>query len=83
MKKLLKTLILPLTLTGLVLLSSCGKDDDNVTDPGDPNDFCNVELCMTNGTLKTVCIDEYNDCVALAQRSKEECALLATETCTI
>ncbi len=30
----------------------------------DPNQLCNVELCIENEGLKTICIDEINDCIA-------------------
>ena len=86
MKNYLTLLARGLFITSLVILFNCSDSVDPATtadDPGDPNDFCNVELCMTNGQLKTVCIDEYNDCVALGKLTKTECAALATETCTI
>ena len=81
MKTKAKILIMSLLFGGMTAMYSCNNDDD--VDPGDPNDFCNVELCVSNANFKTVCIDEYNDCVALGAKSNEECAALATETCTI
>ena len=86
MKNSLSLLARGLFITSLVILFNCS--DDGATpatadDPGDPNDFCNVEVCQTNGTLKQVCIDEYTDCVALGKLSKVECAAFAAETCTI
>jgi len=84
MKKILRILSLCMTLSCLTLFVSCNDDGDAVgADPGDPEDFCSIELCQSNGTLKQVCIDEYNDCVATGARTKEECAAFAAETCTI
>lgn len=83
MKKLSDILYRGLFLACLVILVTCGDDVNPDDDPGDPNDFCNIELCTSNGTLKQVCIDEYNDCVATGNKSKSQCATFAAETCTI
>jgi hypothetical protein len=81
MKKLIDILYRGLFLSCLVILFTCS--DDAAPDPGDPNDFCSVELCSSDGILKQVCIDEYNDCVAAGLKTKTECAAFAAETCTI
>jgi hypothetical protein len=82
MKNSLNFLFRGLFITSLVILFTCS-ESVAPDDPGDPNDFCDIEVCMTNGTLKQVCIDEYTDCVALGKLSKVECAAFAAETCTI
>ena len=86
MKNSLSLLARGLFITSLVILFNCSDDGAtpaNTNDPGDPNDFCNVEACQANGTLKAVCINEYTDCVALGKSTKAECAAFAVETCTI
>lgn len=60
------------------LLIACSDEPD----PGDPNDFCDFELCASNATLKAVCIDEYNDCVDLGGE-KSDCAVAAQATCNL
>jgi len=83
MKKLINILHRGLYLTCFLIFFSCNGDDETATDdPGDPNDFCNIEACSSNPTFKSVCIDEYNDCVALGIKTKTECAAFAAETCT-
>ena len=77
----MKKLLFSLSIAFLAISFSCGGDDGN--DPGDPNDFCNIEACATNSTLKAVCIDEYNDCVSSGVGTKSECAVFAAETCTV
>ena len=77
----MKKFFISLGVACLSLIPSCGDDPDPTTSD-DPNSFCNVEVCMTNGTLKQVCIDEYTDCVA-AGGDKDQCRAFATETCTI
>jgi hypothetical protein len=81
MKNLLKLLCTCLFIGCFFMFLSCS-DDDPGADPGDPNDFCDIEVCSTNANFKQVCIDEYNDCVALGG-DKETCAAAATETCTL
>jgi hypothetical protein len=49
----------------------------------DPNELCNVELCIDNATFKQVCIDEINDCIDAGGRTTEECVAFGTETCTV
>jgi hypothetical protein len=80
MKKLIDILYRGLFLSCLVILFTCSDDVD--ADPGDPNDFCSVELCSKDGVAKQVCIDEYYDCLDTG-KSKEQCAAFAVETCTI
>ena len=76
--KVMSIAIMVILVTSLTF-NACNND----VEPGqDPNEICNVELCETNGTLKQVCIDEYNDCVAKGG-DPEQCAAAATETCTI
>ncbi len=73
--------MLPVLLVSLIIgfVAACGGDDDN---GGDPNEFCNIEACATNEGFRTVCIDEYNDCIALGG-DPEDCRVAATETCTL
>jgi hypothetical protein len=40
-------------------------------------------LCIENEGLKTICIDEINDCIATGTLATDECIALGTETCTI
>ena len=82
MKTKAKVLILSLLIGGMTAMYSCGDDDD--VDPG--GGLCNVELCVGDSDAaklaKAVCMDEYNDCVALGAKSEAECAAFANETCT-
>jgi hypothetical protein len=78
----MKKLIGSLGVACLFVMLSCGDDATPSDDPGDPNEFCNVEICVGNDTFKNVCIDEYNDCVAKGG-DKQNCAAGAIETCTI
>jgi len=48
----------------------------------DPNELCNVELCIENATFKQVCIDEINDCIATGRWITEQCVAFGTEICT-
>ena len=79
MKTTLKILIPALCMGGLIVLFSCDKDDDPVNN----NDICNIELCIGNETLKQICLDEYDDCKALGEKTDGECLIFAEETCTI
>jgi len=84
MKKTLRIFATCLALSCFTLIPSCG--DDAGPDPGDPTDFCNLEICQGDSDAaklaKQVCIDEYNSCVA-GGGNKEDCAKFAKETCTI
>ena len=84
MKTKAKVLILSLLIGGMTAMYSCGDDDD--ADPASSNDLCNVEACVGDSdaakALKTVCMNEYNDCMALGTKTEAECAAFGTETCT-
>jgi hypothetical protein len=45
-------------------------------------DLCCIELCTTNENFRTVCLDEYNDCVGM-DGDPGQCKVAAEETCTI
>ena len=85
MKNLFKLLYKGLIFMSLVMILSCSSDDDNddSSSLSDPSSFCTIELCSTSEVAKQVCIDEYNDCVALGQFSNEDCKTFAVETCTL
>ncbi len=66
-------------------LGVLGCNDDGGSNGGggvDPNELCNVEFCIDNATLKQVCIDEINDCIATERGTTEQCVAFGTETCT-
>ena len=85
MKTKAKVLILSLLFGVMTAMYSCSDDDD--ADPASSNDLCNVEICVGDSdeakAFKAVCMNEYNDCVALGAKTEAECAALATETCTL
>jgi len=66
-------------LAGTLAATGCG---DNGGGDVDPNELCNVELCIENATFKQVCIDEINDCIATERGTTEQCIAFGTETCT-
>ena len=82
MKKSLSFLFKGLFLVSLVFLFNCSDD----ATPANTNDLCNTEACVGDSDLakaaRAVCMDEYNDCIALGAKSAAECAAFATETCT-
>ena len=82
MKNPLSLLARGLFIISLVILFACS--DDGAT-PANTNDLCNTELCQGDSDAaklaKAVCMDEYNDCVALGAKSESECATFANETC--
>ena len=79
MKNYLSLLARGLFITSLVILFNCSDDAANPT-----SDLCNTEACVGDSDLakaaRAVCMDEYNDCVALGAKSEAECAAFATET---
>ena len=83
MKTKAKILIMSLLIGGMTAMYSCGDDDD--VDPG--SELCNVEVCVGDSdaakAAKAICINEYNQCIALGNKSQSECAAIATETCTL
>ena len=48
----------------------------------DPNERCNVELCIESDELKGNCVREYNSCVDKGG-NPENCIVGAVETCTV
>jgi hypothetical protein len=72
-------------LAGTLAATGCGDDGGSSNGGGgvDPNELCNVELCIDNATFKQVCIDEINDCIDAGGRTTEECVAFGTETCTV
>ena len=68
------------SLAGTLAAAGCGDDGGGGVDP---NQSCNVELCIDNATLKQVCMDEINDCIDAGVLTTEECVALGTETCTV
>jgi len=67
-------------LVGTMGVIGCGSDSSS--GGVDPNELCNVQLCIENATLKQVCIDEINDCIATERGTTEQCVAFGTETCT-
>ena len=45
-------------------------------------ELCCIEVCIGSEVFRNVCLDEYDDCIALGELSEEECRAFATETCT-
>ncbi len=45
-------------------------------------DLCCIQVCVTNENFRTVCLDEYNDCVGM-DGDPGQCRLAAEETCTL
>jgi len=82
MKYNLNSLFRGLFIASLVLLFTCSDD----ATPANTSDLCNIEACVGDSDLakaaRAVCMDEYNDCIALGVKSEAECAAFATETCT-
>ena len=82
MKKKAKVLIMSLLLCGMTAMYSCSEDS---ADPG--SELCNVEVCVGDSdaakAAKAICINEYNQCITLGNKSESECAAIATETCTL
>ena len=83
MKTKAKILILSLLFGGMTAMYSCGDDSEGPSG----SELCNVEACAGDSdeaiAFQSVCIKEYNNCIATGKKSQEECAALATETCTL
>ena len=79
--KLSKLFVIAL-LAGTLAVIGCGSDDSSSGNGNgiDPNERCNVKGCIENEGLRTVCIDEFNDCVDKGG-DPEKCIVGAVETC--
>jgi len=65
-------------LVGTFAVIGCG-DNNSVTDQA--NDLCNRELCQTQPALKERCVDIVAACLDEPAANRDECAILAGETC--
>ncbi len=81
--KLHKFFLIALLAGSLVAIGCGDSGSSNGGDDIDPNELCNVELCINNEGLKTVCIDEITDCIATGELTEAQCITLGTETCTV
>jgi len=50
-----------------------------------PEELCNVQACAVDSDagrlLKTACVNEINDCIALGMSTTEQCIAFGVETC--
>jgi hypothetical protein len=83
--KLSKLFVIAL-LAGTLSVIGCGSDDSSSGNGNgngiDPNERCNVELCIGSDELKGNCVREYNSCVDKGG-NPENCIVGAVETCTV